>query len=136
LYVATITLITTPFLAYGATFKSGQSYDLAPNTTLDDNLYAAGTSIGVAGTVNGDVFAAGNTINVSGPVDGVVIVAGQMINISGKTSGSVIIAGNGLSVSNYVGGDLAFRVRCNPNLQEGPLPIIPSGDSHYRSWGE
>ena len=86
LCVCAIFLFVTPFLAHGATFKSGQSYDLAPNAVLDDNLYAAGTSIGVAGTVNGDIFAAGNNINVSGSVDGDVVSAGQMININGSVS--------------------------------------------------
>ena len=98
-------LAITPFIAQGATFKTGQSYYLEPGGILDDNLYAVGGNVVVTGTVNGDLLAAGGNIAVSGPVFGSVSVVGGSLNISSDVLGSVRSVGESINVSNSVGGD-------------------------------
>jgi hypothetical protein len=43
--------------AFAAEVRQGETVVVGPNETIDDDLYAFGTTVTVLGTVNGDVFA-------------------------------------------------------------------------------
>lgn len=96
----------TPLLAFGATFKIDKSYHLDPGTTINENLYVTGGTVGILGAVNGDVMAAGGTIIISGPVSGDIGVAGGNISINSNVAGDIRIAGGNITVSKSAGGDL------------------------------
>jgi len=110
-------LITIPFLANGATFKTGPNYYLNPSAVIDDNLYAAGADVSITGTVNGDLMVSGGTITVSGPVNGDVAAAGGTINISGKVLGDARVAGGNIIIINSTGGELV--------IAGGQISILP-----------
>lgn len=103
--LATIFVIA-PFWAQGAIIKAENNYYLAPNTTIDDNLYAAGSDANVSGTVTGDLFVFGGNIIVSGPIQGDLMSAGGTLNINGKVSGDERVAGGTITISNSIDGDL------------------------------
>lgn len=98
--------VFAPMISHGAEMRSGESYFLNPQETVNDNLYVAAGNVGVSGTVNGDVLAAGGTVNASGSVSGDVGAAGGQLNISGQVAGDVRAAGGNINVSSAIGGDL------------------------------
>lgn len=104
-FLAAVFLIA-PFLAHSATLEADKNYYLAPNVTINDNLYVAGSDANVSGAVSGDLFVFGGNVIVSGPVSGDLMSAGGTLNISGKVSGDERVAGGNIMISNPVGGDL------------------------------
>lgn len=106
IFVLAAVLFLTPVLVYGAVIKTGDSYYLDPGSEINDNLYAAGGNVSVAGTVNGDLFVAGGNLILSGPVSGDVAAAGGTVNVSGNVSGDVRVAGGNVNILNSTGGEL------------------------------
>ena len=51
--------------ALAAQVQRGNAITVDPNQTIDDDLYAFGGTITIAGTVNGDVYAFGGTVIVA-----------------------------------------------------------------------
>ena len=84
--------------------KTGDVVTVASGEKVDSLLFASGSNIDIAGTVNGDVFCAGQTITISGTVRGDVFCAGQTINVSGKVEGSVRLAGQAVTLGGTIGG--------------------------------
>jgi cytoskeletal protein CcmA (bactofilin family) len=99
-------LMVVPFVASGATFKTGQSYYSDPNVVVNDNLYAASGNIGITGPINGDLFVAGGNIMLSGTVSEDVAAGGGTLNITGKITGDARFVGGNINISNSIGGDL------------------------------
>ncbi|MBC7869180.1 polymer-forming cytoskeletal protein [Candidatus Saccharibacteria bacterium] len=88
--------------------KTGETVTVAAGEKIDSLLFASGTNIDIAGTVNGDVFCAGQTVMISGTVNGDVFCAGQTVNVSGKINGSVRLAGQTVTVGGTVDGSAAI----------------------------
>jgi cytoskeletal protein CcmA (bactofilin family) len=95
-----------PFVASGATFKTGQSYYLESGVVINDNLYAVGGNININGSISGDLLAAGGNVMLSGEVLGDIAAAGGTLNIIGKVEGDARLVGGNINISNSVGGDL------------------------------
>ena len=103
-----------------AQFQAGQEYILDKNTTLDENLYIAGSNILINGNVNADVIAAGQTVNVYGRVSQDVNLAGANLNIIGDVAGDVRVFGGNITIGGNVAGDtIAFG---------GTIHIAPSSN--------
>lgn len=96
--------ISAPVLA--ADLRSGDTMTVASGEVVDDDLYIAGSTITIDGTVNGDLWAVGNTITVNGEVTGSIVAAGQTVNINGNVDHAARLAGNSVNVSGNVRGDL------------------------------
>ncbi len=94
-----------PASALAADIQTGESITVGPNQVVTDDLYAFGTNVVVAGTVQGDVIAAGSTVTISGHVTGSVMAAGSTVTVSGPVGGSVRIAGSVLNLTAPVGTD-------------------------------
>jgi len=73
---------------------------------IDDDLYVAGTTIDIDGTVNGDLWAAGGTLNINGTVTGDVTAAVSTLNIDGVVGGAVRVVGSAINIDGAIGGDL------------------------------
>jgi len=84
--------------------KTGDVVTVAAGEKVDSLLFASGSNIDIAGTVNGDVLCAGQTVTISGTVRGDVFCAGQTINVSGKVEGSVRLAGQAVTLGGTIGG--------------------------------
>lgn len=87
-------------------FRSGQTVTIPADETVPHDLYVAGSSVRVAGRIEGDLFVAGGTIDVSGPVTGDLFAAGGTVTISAPVDQHLRVAGGNVSVSGPVGQDL------------------------------
>jgi hypothetical protein len=108
LVFAVAVLATAPVLAMGATIKAGESYNLRQGDIMDDNLYAAGGSVNIAGITNGDLIVAGGSLMVSGPVSGDLAAAGGTINVVSNIAGDARIVGGNIIILSSVTGDLVI----------------------------
>ncbi|MFZ2125837.1 MAG: hypothetical protein WA087_01290 [Candidatus Saccharimonadales bacterium] len=91
-------------LAGAQSFKSGNNVTVAASETIDSMLFAGGSNIDIAGTVNGDVYCGGQTVNISGTINGDVFCAGQTININGKVTGDIRIGGQTVNIGGKIEG--------------------------------
>lgn len=94
-------LLLDPALALAASTQTGNIY-IGPDEIVSGNLYVAGESVIVEGTISGDLIAAAQKISVKGRIDGDVIAAAQEIVIDGDIGGNLRIAGSYLVVNGSV----------------------------------
>src|SRR4030042_1622070 len=117
LVVALVAVLLTfcasaPVLA--ADLRSGDTITVASGEVVDDDLYVAGNTIIIDGTVNGDLWAIGSTITVNGEVKGSIVAAAQTININGNVSHAVRLAEKTINISGNVSGDgIVFSSEAN-----------------------
>ena len=86
--------------------RSSESIHISADEVLDDDLYLAGNSISVQGTVTGNLYAAGQTVTVSGNVSGNVVVFSQKAVVSGSVGEGVKAFGRSVIVTGDVSGDV------------------------------
>lgn len=98
-----LSAVATP--AFAAEVRQGDTVVVGANETINDDLYAFGSTVTILGTVNGDVFTAGSNITMSGTVTGDVFAAGGTTTISGDVRQSVRAAGGTIMLSGPVGKD-------------------------------
>jgi cytoskeletal protein CcmA (bactofilin family) len=96
-------VLAVPSAAIAAEVRNGTAAVVAPGETLDDDLFATGQTVTVAGRVTGDVFAVGQTVVVTGTVDGDLIAAAQQVVVDGTVDGDVRAAGAVVTVNGRVG---------------------------------
>ena len=96
-------LLAVPSAAQAADVRQGTAAVVAPAETVDDDLFATGQTVTVAGRVLGDVFAAGQTVVVTGTVEGDLIAAAQQVLVDGTVNGDVRAAGAVVTVNGHVG---------------------------------
>jgi len=108
--------------AAAATLVSQEDYRLPAGEVLEDNLYVAGESIIIDGTIDGDLVAAGGYIEVNGEISGDLLAAGGAIVVNGPVAGDVRIAGGGLTLNGPIGGDL---VSASGGAALPGMPSIP-----------
>jgi hypothetical protein len=96
----------SPRDASAAVFRHSKNFVLPGAETIHDDLYVAGTSVDIQGTVDGDLIVGGQTITIGGTVTGDVIAAGRDLTISGSVGGTVRAAGNAVTVDGTVGHDV------------------------------
>ncbi|HWI53504.1 MAG TPA: hypothetical protein VNT01_15285 [Symbiobacteriaceae bacterium] len=80
--------------------RQGTRPSVARDEVVDDDLFIAGDSMTIEGTVNGDVLAFGNNVTVRGTINGNLLTAGSHVEVLGTVTGSVYGAAETL----YVGG--------------------------------
>ena len=98
-------LISVPLLISAAESKAEELYALQRSEAVSDDLYAAGGTVTVAGTVEGDLVAAGGDITISGRVMQDAIVAGGTISFLGTVGDDLRAAGGRIQITGTVGGD-------------------------------
>jgi hypothetical protein len=126
--------VLVPVLAHGATIKAEKNYYLDSASTLNDNLYAVGGDVNIAGTVNGDLMVAGGNLIVTGPVSGDIAGAGGTINLSNNVAGDIRVAGGNITVLNSAGGDLVVaggQVNIMSESSVGKDGEIAGGNINY-----
>ena len=97
-------LTSAPVLA--ADLRSGDTITVASGEVIDDDLYIAGESIVIDGTINGDLWAVGREVTVNGTVNGSIVAAAETINVNGDVAHAARLAGETLNIRGDVGGDL------------------------------
>ncbi|MBV7339323.1 polymer-forming cytoskeletal protein [Chloroflexi bacterium TSY] len=79
--------------AYATDFRGGDTIVVNAEEVIDDDLFIAGQTVVVNGTVNGNLFATGTSVTVNGRVDGSLFIAGQELVSNGTVDGSVYAGG-------------------------------------------
>ncbi len=92
-------LAIVPVVACGATFKIGENYYFNPGSAINDNLYAAGSNVSIAGIINGDLFTAGSNALISGPVYADLAAIAGGLNVSGKVGGDMRLLGGNINIT-------------------------------------
>lgn len=89
-----------------AEFRAGDRLTVAADETVGEDLYIAGGTSVIAGTVQGDLLVAGGVVDVTGSVTGSVNVVGGNLAIGGTVGGAVRVAGGNVTISGQVGRDV------------------------------
>ncbi|MFN0062499.1 MAG: hypothetical protein ACKVPX_08265 [Myxococcaceae bacterium] len=92
--------------AHAAEFRSGEEIHISAGEVISDDLYISGTTVRIAGRVQGDLFVAGRDIEVTGPVDGNITAAAATMKLRGSVGRSIRAVGNDLTVASVSGGDI------------------------------
>lgn len=75
---------------------------LAKSQTINNDYFASGDTVEIAGQVNGDVYVAGGQITIDGRVAGDVLTAGGTITINGEVDGNVRSGGGQITINGQV----------------------------------
>src|SRR4051794_32755734 len=82
--------LAVPALAFDG--QTGEDIVIAAGQTVDDDLYLAGRTITIDGTVRGDVVAATQILTINGQIEGNLIAVAQTIVLNGVVRDSVRVA--------------------------------------------
>ena len=70
--------------ANAASFKSNNdSFRIAEDQTIDDDLYISSKRVVIEGVVNGDVFVSSNDISIRGSINGDLHAIGDSMDVPG-----------------------------------------------------
>ncbi len=86
---------------------AGQDILVPAGVTIDHDLYAFGSTIQIAGKVNGDLVAAGAQVIIDGTVTGDVFAAASEVTVSGTVGGDFRPAAARVTILGTVGEDTA-----------------------------
>lgn len=91
-------------------FRSGDNVHVKKGEAIEGDLYAAGDTVTVEGTIKGDLIVGARTVNVSGEVKGDLIAGGQYVNLTGKVGDDVRVGAYALDIKPGVtiGGDVVM----------------------------
>jgi cytoskeletal protein CcmA (bactofilin family) len=78
--------------------RSGDNLLIERGVTVDDDLYAAGDTVTVDGTIRGDAFLAGRTVIVNGSIEGALFAAAQTVIVNGTVGGSARVAAEAIAI--------------------------------------
>ncbi len=78
--------------------RSAEDVVIDRGAIINDDLYAAGNTVTIDGTVRGDAFLAGRTIVVNGSIEGGLSAAAQTVIINGSVGGSTRVAAEAIAV--------------------------------------
>ena len=104
--LAILLMTLTAVTVFALDARYGDTITVASGEVIDSDLYVAGGTIIIDGTINGDLIAAGKTIRVNGPVNGNIIAAGGTVHINGEVTHAVRIIGETMNISGTIGRDL------------------------------
>jgi len=124
----------SPRDASAAELRRSKNLVLPAAETIHDDLYAAGTSVDIEGTVDGDLIVGGQTVTIGGTVTGDVIAAGRDVTISGTVGGSVRAAGNAVTVEGAVAHDVLAgcgTMVIGPHATVGRDVLVGAGNSSF-----
>lgn len=131
LAILLMTFTAVSILAFNV--RSGDNVTVASGEVIDGDLYVAGGTIIIDGTINGDLIAAGRTIMVKGTVNGNIIAAGETVNINGEVTHAVRIIGEILNISGTIGRDLLVagdKVSIASTAEIGSDLLLGAGTAH------
>lgn len=105
---ALLALLAVP--ARAADTRGGDNVIIGRGEVVNGDLYVAGDTVVVDGTINGDLVAIGGMVTLNGTVNGDLLVAGQSIVVNGVVSDDVRAAGQAIRLAPgaRVNGDLVI----------------------------
>jgi cytoskeletal protein CcmA (bactofilin family) len=106
--VAVLLTFFTSVPVLAADLRSGDTITVASGEVVDDDLYVAGSTVIIDGTVNGELWAFGSTVTINGEVKGSMVAIGQTVNVNGSVGHAARLVAETLNVSGDIMGDLIF----------------------------
>jgi len=99
-----------PALVLAATFHSGDTVSIHTNAgeNIADDVYAAGGTVTVAGSIGGDLYAGGGTVLLSGSVQADAVIGGVTVTVIGSVGDDLRVGGGTILVQGPVGGDVVM----------------------------
>lgn len=131
LAILLMTFTAVSVLAFNV--RSGDNVTVASGEVIDGDLYVAGGTIIIDGTINGDLIAAGRTIMVKGTVNGNIIAAGETVDINGEVTHAVRVIGEILNIRGIIGRDLLVagdKVSIASTAEIGSDLLLGAGTAH------
>jgi cytoskeletal protein CcmA (bactofilin family) len=111
-------LTTSPAFAFEKTTFADKHLVIEADQVVDNDLFLAGETVEIYGTINGDVYVAGGEVLIDGTINGDLLVAG----------GQVIISGTITQDARLLGGQINFSGTVNRNLTlaGGSINLLPT----------
>lgn len=106
IFAIAILFLVASYPALAAVFHSGEEFTLGQDEVLEEDLYAAGSSITTAGEVRGDVIAVAGKVLVNGIVDGDVFAIGGNVDVLNAVGDDVRVAGGQVVIGGVIASDL------------------------------
>jgi cytoskeletal protein CcmA (bactofilin family) len=97
-----------PITAHAIESASDTNVSVPADKTIEDDFAAAGSTIDIAGRINGNLYAGGSTIVASGPITGSLHAAGSELTLSGPVGDDLWAAGGTLTVRGAVAHNLGL----------------------------
>jgi len=104
-FVALAVALLIPAASYAAIVGGSENYRVPADTIINENLYAAGSTLSISGKIFGDLLLAGGNIRVDGTVSKDAALAGGTIDVSGRVEDDLRVAGGTITLQSSVGGD-------------------------------
>ena len=104
--VALALLFLLPSAATAAEFRAGDRVTIGADEVLGEDLYVAGGTTVIDGTINGDLTVAGGIVEIRGTVTGSVNAAGGTVLVDGTVGGALRVMGGNVEVRGDVARDL------------------------------
>jgi cytoskeletal protein CcmA (bactofilin family) len=112
--------------ANAASFKSNNdSFRIAEDQTIDDDLYISSKRVVIEGVVNGDVFVSSNDISIRGSINGDLHAIGDSMDVSGVIGNDLYFAGSSLAIHKGSIGDSVYFV--GQSIESGKNSRIGGG---------
>lgn len=104
---------------------------VAEDEVVDDDLWIAGETVEIRGTVNGDVYVGAGVVRFSGKTTGDLVIGGGEVRVSGAVGDDLWIGAGNVNLSGVVVGDGvsigAGSVTIDSDSQVGGSMMVGSG---------
>ena len=104
-----IALVLLPMLfaslpVWSTNIQKGDQILIGAEEVIEDDLYVAGKTVTIDGTLKGNGIVAGELITVNGTIEDDVYLAGETVTIEGIVKGDAVVAGRLIQVNGTVEG--------------------------------
>ncbi|MGA1790071.1 MAG: hypothetical protein ACMUIM_01175 [bacterium] len=100
--------------------RGGETISIPAGEIVDEDLYAAGETIIIDGTINGDLWAFGRAVVINGDVKGSVLAAAETIHITGHLHHTIRAMCRAFDMSGQIDADvMVFAAEVNVAAQSG-----------------
>ncbi len=96
-----------PFLVSAETVvRTGHSVSIGSSQTVENDFYAAGSSVTHSGQVKEDLYAVAGSVTVNGPVGNDLTVVAGTVQVHAPVGDDVRVVGGDVVIASEVGGDV------------------------------
>jgi hypothetical protein len=85
--------------------KEDSSIVIEKSEVITDDLYLAGDTVDILGTVNGDVYVGAGVVNFSGQITGDLVIGAGQVTINGQIGDDLIIGAGNVNITDSTIGD-------------------------------
>lgn len=127
--------IPSTLTAQGSIYRYGDVVRIDSADTINNQLFAAGEWVEIAGVLNNDLYTAGNTITIEGSIEDDVFLAGNMITVKGSITDMLVAAARNIIIDGQTGGDVIAAgrsIRLTENGTIGGNLFLGAEDIHLK----